>query len=167
MQETDVMARSIVEDSSPATAIALGRRPGAAVVLGGLAIQLYLVSFFLPALDGTPGYEAFILAVLFVIGLPMWLANPVFWFGVVRLAQGRYHSAGQAGRVALLLALSECWMFYDKLAVGYFVWVGSMVLLAAVGRFGEVDEDRPRRWPYLPDWRVTGEAARIVARFRR
>ena len=69
--------------------------------------------------------------------------------------------------VALLLALSEFWMFIDGLGIGYLVWVGSMAVLAAAGSCGAKEEENRRwPWPVAPGWRTPGEAARIASRFR-
>jgi hypothetical protein len=137
------------------------------MVVGAVAVAVYAVSFFLPALDSIVGFQAFLCSLGFVITIPMWVANPIFWFGLRRLAQGRYRSAGKAGLLALVFALSESWMCAGGLRVGYFVWVGSMAVLATVGLFGDAQEERPRRWPFHPTWTRGGEAARIAARFRR
>jgi hypothetical protein len=142
------------------------RHPAGVAVLGTLAVVMYGVSFLLPAAGRMLGYQAFVCAVLFVIGVPMWLANPVFWLGLVLLSRREYRSASTAGIVALLLALSECWMFSGDLGVGYFVWVGSMAFLALVGLFGE-SEAAPREWYARPQRFPVGEASRIVSRFRR
>jgi hypothetical protein len=132
--------------------------------LGWLVTGLYLLSFFLPVDSGMLGYHAFICALVFVIGIPMWLANPVFWFGLVRLFQGRYTSAGTAGVVALLLALSQVWMFRGAAQVGYWVWVGSMGLLALAGLSHE-RETRPQRLPARSVSLPVSEASRIASRF--
>jgi hypothetical protein len=114
------------------------RCPPTVALLGFAAALLYAASFFLPAVDGAAGYQAFVLSLVFIIGIPMWLANPVFWSGLTLLSQGKYASAGKTGLLALVLALSECWLFND-LRVGYYAWVGSIALLAAAGWWGSCD----------------------------
>ncbi len=133
-------------------------RNAATGVLGLAAAVLYAVSFFLPALPGVKGYAAFVYALVFGICVPMWAANPVFWVGLARLCVGQYKSAANAAVVAVVLALSECWLFKD-LGVGYFAWIGSMALLAVAGFCQGYDE-----WP-PPRLRNGGEAARIAAKF--
>jgi hypothetical protein len=138
-------------------AVARGCSPVPAV-LGVAAALLYAVSFFLPAYHAGVGYEAFVSAFVCVIGMPMWFANPVFWSGLGLLYQGKYAAAGRTGLRAVVLALSECWLFSEGLRVGYFAWVGSMALLAVAGWCGQ-----ERDWPH--GLRGAGEASRIAARF--
>jgi hypothetical protein len=135
------------------------RCPPTVALLGLAAALLYAASFFLPATDMVAGYQAFVLSLVFVIGIPMWLANPVFWSGLTLLSQGKYRSARKAGLLGLVLALSECWLFSKGLRVGYFAWVASMALLAAAGWWGQLGHG-PVHGP-----RVPGEATRIAARF--
>ena len=145
---------------SPEAIVAV-RCPPAVALLGLAAVLVYAVSFFLPAFDKTAGYQAFVLSLVCVIGIPMWFANPFFWAGVALLSQGKYRSAGKAGLVALVLALSECWLFAEGLQVGYYAWVGSMALLSAAGFCGAAEgRDGPAHGS-----RGAGEAARIAARW--
>jgi hypothetical protein len=130
-------------------------------VLGVLAAVLYVVSFFLPACEGAAGYQAFALSLVCVVGIPMWLANPLFWSGLLLLSQGKRAAAGKAGLTAVALALSQCWLFWPGLRVGYFAWVGSMGLLAVAGWCGGQE-----RQAAVPESRGAGEASRIAARFR-
>jgi hypothetical protein len=160
--KTDVTAWSLPARTPPGE-IVVGRFPPAVAVLGVLAAVLYAVSFFLPALRGVLGHQAFVWSLLFVFYAPMWGANPALWFGLALLAQGKFRSARKAGVLALVLALSECWLFYRELRVGYFAWVGSMALLAVAGWRGARHE--PPRELFLPRLRSTGEAGRIAARF--
>ena len=137
--------------------VALVHRP-AVTLLGLSAALLYAGSFFLPAYQEAAGFHAFVLSLVFLVGIPMWLANPFFWSGLTLLAQGKYRSARNAGLVALVLALSECWLFAEGLQVGYFVWVSSMASLAVAGWWGQLQ-------PYSAQGtRGAGEASRIAAR---
>ncbi len=153
-------------DDRPEPYLLSSRRPIAGVVLGSLAAGLYVLSFFLQATNTLAGWQAFIFALLFVIGIPMWLANVVFWIGLYHLSHSRYGSASTAGFIALLLALSESWLFGTELAIGYYVWVSSMAVLAAARLFRE-EEARPKSWWPRTEWLGTGEAGRIASRFRR
>jgi hypothetical protein len=134
--------------------------------LGWLAAGLYVISFFLPAGEGLLGWEAFFWALLTGIYLPMWTANLVFWLGLGLLASGQRGSAGTAGLVALLLALSESWMVGGGLRVGYWMWAGSMGLLALAG-LSPQPESRPRGSPTRSAALPVDEAYRIASRFRR
>jgi hypothetical protein len=119
---------------------------GIASLLGTAAAVLYGVSFFLPVLSPGRmfGLEAFIYSVLMVVTIPMWLANPMFWLGLALLSGRRWQGACFYGLLALVLGLSESWMFWDQLTVGYFLWVGSMALLALAGWCGgRMSRERP------------------------
>jgi hypothetical protein len=115
-----------------------------ALIVGKLTLCVYLVSFLLPAYGMSIfqsrvtffGWQAFYGAGLFWALVPMWLANPALWFGLVKLFHGRWAAAGSAGLVATALALSEIWLVWDDLAFGYLVWVASMMLLMSGGWYG-------------------------------
>ena len=49
MQATDLFTSTLSEPAPFAEAATFRRRPGVVAVLGGLAVALYAVSFFLPA----------------------------------------------------------------------------------------------------------------------
>jgi hypothetical protein len=153
------MLNPIQARTPPADMVVAVRCPPAVALLGLAAVLVYAVSFFLPACDNAAGYQAFVLSLVCVIGIPMWFANPFFWAGIALLSQGKYASAGKAGLVALVLALSECWLFAKGLRVGYFAWVSSIALLAVAGFCGGFDKPPPCRL------RNVGEATRITARF--
>jgi hypothetical protein len=133
-------------------------------VLGWVAIALYVVSFFLPAYNGIPGFGAFLWSLIIPFFWPMWAANPLFWLGLSGL-RARHGSVMVIGLIALLLALSEAVLFADRLGAGYFLWVGSMAVLAAAG-FVTWLESWPRDWPDRPVRLIVGEARRIAARLR-
>lgn len=108
------------------------------------SLATYGISFCLPAFEigvegrGTSesGFSAFLVAFLalgqeYFGGLAsflVWLANPAFWIGVVLLATGRPTAALVASCAALLLGCS--FVFGPLILVGYYVWLGSMALLA-------------------------------------
>lgn len=131
--------------------------PAVVTVLGVAAVLVYAVSFFLPVFLEAAGYHAFLLSLVSVVALPMWLANPFFWSGLAGLCRGEYRSARKAGLAGLVLALSECWLFFEGLRVGYFAWVGSMALLAVAGWCGQ-----PRQSSIGAG--NAGEATRIASR---
>jgi hypothetical protein len=100
--------------------------------------SLYAVSFAMPVTDaGTPqamyGWQAFLFSLVYVIFLPMWLADPVFWIGCLSYANGRFHAARNAGLTAAVLAVSEVWLWDDRPEIGYWIWLASMLLLAVAG----------------------------------
>lgn len=101
-------------------------------------LAIYAVSFLLPVTDaGEPqvmyGFQAFGWAIISVIYWPMWLANPVFWFGCLAIVQQRWPLARNSGFVASALAISEVCMWDDTPELGYYVWAGSMAGLALLG----------------------------------
>lgn len=89
--------------------------------LAMMAVGLYGASFFLPACGRILGYQAFVWSVIFIVCLPMWLANPMFWVGLACASRGEWRAVRTYGLVALVLSLSEAWMFWGELATGYFV----------------------------------------------
>jgi hypothetical protein len=154
---------SKVSDSSQ---VSEERRPAKDLSPGVFATVMYIISFFLPAWQEARGYEAFVLSLMFLFCVPVWAANLVFWIGLAQWSQGRYWSASMAGLVALSLGLLGVWMFKDGLKIGYWLWVGSMGVLALGGLCKEQDS-QPRNRPSQAITRDAGEASRIVARFRR
>ncbi|PQO48196.1 hypothetical protein [Blastopirellula marina] len=103
---------------------------------------VYAVSFFLPAGDNhnTPailGWEAFLNALLLSWFLPMWWANPGFFLAGWWVLKGKPNWAMLATVVAALLALSQSIFlppdsstgYGYRLLIGYYVWLGSIVLL--------------------------------------
>ncbi|MEX2168304.1 MAG: hypothetical protein WD851_03260 [Pirellulales bacterium] len=115
------------------------RWPG--LILIGLSLITYAISFFLPVfkdVDGIYfGYEAFYLSSSFAVndlvsnngGIPpvmVWFAN-VFWFvGVIFFFRSIVLSL-VFGCVSVVLA--SLYMFQPDLLLGYYVWVASMYLL--------------------------------------
>src|SRR5262245_26712287 len=79
------------------------------------------------------GYQAFFWALVSVIYLPMWLSNPVLWIGCGYCVDGRWKAERIWGLLAILRSISEVWFWDDPPESGYYVWVSSMVLLAAAG----------------------------------
>jgi hypothetical protein len=166
MQKTNLLISTVQATMDRPKTFVRSHLPGVGVLLGWLAFLLYAGSFFLPATGNMMGYQAFWCALVFVIFLPMWAANPAFLVGLAWLSQGRYKSNGNAGLLALALALSESWMFYPELGVGYFTWVASMAVLAVAGWCGHPQESR-QKWPGAPQGLTVGEAARIAGGFRK
>ena len=126
---------------------------------------LYFGSFLLPAYEGkrttiTPGIMYGIGAFIYgIFGLsvacPVWLANVFFWKGVVMLRTKRWGRVVFTGGVASLLALFPlCGYDIDggkgHLLIGYFAWLGSMVLLTLSGVLGLLMSGGCRN---TPTWR--------------
>src|SRR5437867_3204435 len=104
-------------------------------VLCLVILAVYGVSFLLPAVkpDETaiPGYLCFWWSFrgLFLI---FWSANLWLWLGAGGLVFGNQHLARGSGLLALAAALSVFVFIPPRdLLVGYYVWLASMVLLAA------------------------------------
>src|SRR5215472_7070399 len=111
-------------------------------------LALYLISFLLPVFDSmrSLGIFAFFLSLLgssYCPGLLLyWVANPLLWFGVSCMRSGRWGHAAAFGGAACafaalpLIPIQEWETFRNKagsLMVGYWAWLASTVLLAAVG----------------------------------
>ena len=103
---------------------------------------VYAVSFFLPAGDkhNTPpllGWEAFVNALVLCWCLPMWWANPGFFLAGWLVVKEKSNWAMLISFAAVLLALSQSvflppddYMGYGyRLLIGYYVWLGSIVLM--------------------------------------
>ena len=120
------------------------------VLFSILVAVVYSGSFVLPAVDFGPhrrgdvfelsgtssGFEAFFLAIPAILsGLPVWLANPVFWLGLILLAAYRPLGAAICGAIAVLLALTGLQPVESQeiLLVGYYVWLTSIGLLFLAG----------------------------------
>jgi hypothetical protein len=150
---------------------------------GAAICLLYLASFPLPAIDGTPGYTAFLWGGWFsamIFGLPVtfpWLANPILWIGLVYLHKREFARAFLCGFVATILAASFFFMMRTQahLGIGYWLWLASMASLMFASTAERVrscdftsetlaDLDRPPAktalsfGAYLPN--STGEPAR-------
>src|SRR5262249_19047678 len=123
---------------SPEAVVAV-RCPSVVALLGLASALLYAVSFFLPATEGVAGYHAFVFSLACFLFIPMWAANPFLCAGLVHLYLGQYRSARNVGLAALFLSLSQSWMVFRELRVGYFAWVGSMALLTAAGCCGAAE----------------------------
>jgi hypothetical protein len=122
----------------------------AALFVFSLSVAIYAISFFLPTfeivVDGKPsfsyGYEAFSIGFLspflspFCGGLRTflpWLANPLYWFGVVGFVTHQYRRACFVGVIATATS-TTLWIFNDPesrtlFLIGYFLWVLSIGLV--------------------------------------
>jgi hypothetical protein len=123
-------------------------------------LALYLISFLLPVFNSmrSLGIFAFFLSLLgssYSFGLFLyWVANPLLWYGVSSLRSGRWGHAAVFGGAACAFAslpsipIQEGETFRNtagSLMVGYWVWLASTVLLAAVGLAGWLESKvRPR-----------------------
>jgi hypothetical protein len=104
--------------------------------------------YFGAAFDGRPisGARAFVMS-LYVVGIPMWLANPAYWLGLYSLGRGWPRTARVSSVVAVLLAVSELPLFWREVLVGYWLWLASMGFLLA-SCFWESPEDARRACPF-------------------
>jgi hypothetical protein len=113
-----------------------------------LILAVYLASFFLPAevtfggmLHGTMwGIVAFFVAIIPPYTI-VWAANPALWLGLFWVARGSWKKASIASVVSVVCASAT--LLYpnagagrDQLAIGYFVWLASMVILAGASLRG-------------------------------
>jgi len=108
--------------------------PKATAIVLALLFGVYSFSFVLPVTGANTrhamyGYQAFILSIWSVIYIPMWMANPVFWFGCLALDQGPWKRASYASLCSVLLAISELGLWDHSPEIGYYIWLSSMLLL--------------------------------------
>ena len=125
-----------------------------------LTLGVYLASFLAPV-GKAPGAFIFLAAIPLAALVPwvgvLWLANPLFWFGLAALGRGAWgraagFGAGSAAVASLLLPAFDAARFWTGgLAglleiAGYFVWLASTWLLAAVSvvAWWAQPEGRPR-----------------------
>src|SRR5205814_5832909 len=86
-------------------------------------------------------------------------ANPILWAGCTLLLFRRWRAVTVAGCLALYFGLNVAALFEPRAGpwscplVGYYLWIGSMVLLACSGLF---------RGYFVPEARATPEDERIV-----
>jgi hypothetical protein len=125
------------------------------------SVAVYLTAFFLlawhdssnpggyfgPVYKGRPISGARVFVDTFCVGIPWWLANPAYWFGLYSLGRGWPRVARVSSVVAVLLAVSALpWVWRDVL-VGYWLWLASMGFLLA-SCFWESPEDARRACPF-------------------
>jgi len=137
-------------------------------VLAWIAAAAWLVSWFLPVIDGYPGWAAFRAAITApfqhtfptppedaipqVFSALTNLAFPVMF--LMLLAQ-RVVNSGRFLRVAILcLVLDSYWLVQatranelQSLLAGYYVWLGAFVLLTAVATVSVVSNRRTSKIP--------------------
>jgi hypothetical protein len=118
-----------------------------------ISLGLYAVSFFLPAYrmygswDNGPGDRGHLqmellygwkcFQIAWDTGKDVWYANPVFWLACGLLALRRWLGAGLAAVGAVGLGLSWWSPFsQSEFRVGYWVWLGSMAVVAGAGFYG-------------------------------
>jgi hypothetical protein len=130
----------------------------AAWVLYFVSLAFYAVSFLLPAFeivvegqhDASYGYDAFLVALAAawqpmlggLLSFVVWLANPAYWAGAVFFGRGRYWRSAAASIAAVVLGCH--FVFAPLILVGYFVWLGSMALLALASSVRLVRERQAR-----------------------
>lgn len=113
------------------------RTCGAVVV-----VALYVTSFFQLVSDekvgpggSMTGLEAFAWTFAFIplSGTPVWFANPLLWASVVCLVRRCPKEAAKLSAVAVLLAVVVLTRTDEMtLQIGYYLWLGSMVLTLAL-----------------------------------
>lgn len=119
--------------------------------IGWTITILYLTSFCLPVGGGLPGIACFALGLIAALQLPgvflIWAANPLFWVGLWYLRRGRWDRVMTLGLIACLSAGLSLVPYPGSFSMlhspdgilgysGYFAWLTSMALLAAVGVTG-------------------------------
>jgi hypothetical protein len=106
----------------------------------GVVAAMYAIAFFLPVVDisrpsmTVSGGTAFLAWIYRVIEgdhyrLLSWSANPLFWLAFLLFAINWRREALVAGLLAVALAASIWIGLGDRLRVGYYCWLASMILL--------------------------------------
>jgi hypothetical protein len=120
-------------------------RLSAAALLG-----FYATSFVLPAAGGAGlistkfGYDVFVETLDCAVSSPydfrwtatrLWLANPLFWSGVVALSLQRPLLAATCGMVALFVMGGDLFSLRGEglLRIGAYLWYGTIMALFVVG----------------------------------
>ena len=111
-------------------------RPTDARLVVLLVLVFYALACCLPVIVGgdghLPGWACLLLCWRPPLCLP-WSANLFLAAGLMCLGRGRCRLATWLGSVAALLGLTT-WAFVDRhVGAGYFLWQGSLVLLAVGG----------------------------------
>jgi hypothetical protein len=119
-----------------------------------LSVLLYLLSFFLPAIQvlksrAEYGWEAFLIiqgvlepnplaaTIDLLVILLWWLPNPALWAGIVLLAARRWRAAaavgtiGPVGFVACGFDPDHLVFEFRQFRVGYYCWGASVLLITA------------------------------------
>jgi hypothetical protein len=118
---------------------------GARLVMA-LVLAVYALACVLPVIAGgdgpLPGWACLLLCWRPPLCLP-WSANVFLAAGLFCLGRGRCRLASWLGSTAALLGLTT-WAFVDRhVAAGYFLWQGSLVLLALGGHVLAASTDSP------------------------
>ncbi len=95
------------------------------------------------------GYQAFAFALASQY-LPCWLANPTYWCACYHALSGTIRQARNYAILAVVLSVSETWMFDDALEAGFYMWSASMGFLATTFTF--VPRWKERIATGLPWW---------------
>ena len=113
-------------------------------VAAGLLLSAYLTSLCLPALyDSRMFWGIECLGALPIVMIaPPWWANPLFFAGIVHLANGKYRNAFWFGIGASALVMAMPVMQFGDLwrhcpyGPGWFLWLSCMFGLVAFSIFG-------------------------------
>jgi hypothetical protein len=139
-------------------------------------LALYLVSFALPVKPPwVPGAIYFVLALVGAVAIPglflLWLANPLFWFGLAALRAGRWGRAAAFGATSCALAAIPITPIWERPMIdfaartahpgtgAYLAWFISTALLAAFGLAGWLEPGLQVR----PQFRLGGLMMVIAA----
>ena len=131
---------------APASARTRAPRPADARLVALLVLGVYALACALPVVVGRegplPGWACLLLCWRPPLCLP-WSANVFLAAGLLCLGRGRCRLACGLGSTAALLGLTT-WAFVDRhVEAGYFLWQGSLVLLAVGGHLLAATTDSP------------------------
>ena len=125
--------------------------------------QWFVASLLLPVHTSfEPPYEVgwgiqfFLLGAMNFPFIPIWWANPLFFWGLYCLAKGQYPQALYSASAASLLALSTFGLVIERylqlqtfdgtFGPGFYIWLGCMIGLTVVSgaRYRKTTRSRPR-----------------------
>lgn len=94
--------------------------------------MLYAAALLTPAFEGFSGVLCLVVGPITCVMLPMWLANPLLWFGCYKLTNRQYSWSFGSGVLAALLSASFAgWSGMLTLQPGYWLWLSAMSALVA------------------------------------
>src|SRR5688500_5211437 len=112
------------------------RHPGNQLAV--ISVAMYATSFFLRATlgDDSSGWALCWTCLMHPLGWLAQVPNALFVWGVTDAARGRWRSVRWKGLIALLMVAFPVALVWPYIAVGYVLWLTSMLMLSLAGHQG-------------------------------